>query len=260
VAAPSSPPLSQSERDSQWPCPYPESDAWFHSEAGKSGTFEGKHGTVISYRGFGQPGAAAETADVVIVVTGFAESYCKYAEVLHTLFLQGLSVYTMDHRSQGMSGQVHPSNPQMVHVHEFDDYVQDLLTFRRKIVPPLLPLGQSFERAQCFVLAHSMGGLVAGLASLEAPALFSKLVLSSPMLLMQTGSVMPPHLVHAIAAAGCLLGKGLEYVPGQVRDSALHPFVAGPPPPIHRWLSSRPSLALHPPVAGPILQASLALA
>ena len=64
------------------------------------------------------------------------------------------------------------------------------------------------------LFAHSMGGAIGAIAAAWEPALFHKVILSSPMIKSLTGGV-PWPLTVLIAHAECLLGKEEFYVLGQ---------------------------------------------
>ncbi len=110
----------------------------------------------------------------VVISTGRTESYIKYVEIAYDLGKQGYSVYMHDHRGQGFSGRM-TKNPQMGHVWDFDNYVEDLKSFYTKVV-------SKQEHKKTFLLAHSMGGGIAALYIEKYPNDFDAAVLSSPML------------------------------------------------------------------------------
>ena len=98
----------------------------------------------------------------------------KYIHELHQF---GYSVYTFDHRCQGLSGRAVPGHHQRVHVDDFRWYVDDMLTF----VDNHVPKHHTSDGNRLTILAHSMGGMVASLATLRRPELFRALVLCAPM-------------------------------------------------------------------------------
>ncbi|MDM8563296.1 alpha/beta fold hydrolase [Candidatus Marithioploca araucensis] len=110
----------------------------------------------------------------VVISSGRIESYIKYEEIISDLGKQGYSVYIHDHRGQGFSGRM-TKNPEMGHVWDFDDYIEDLKTFYTRVVTQK-------EHQKTFLLAHSMGGGIAALYIERYPNDFDAAVLSSPML------------------------------------------------------------------------------
>ncbi|MBR9729293.1 alpha/beta fold hydrolase [Shewanella intestini] len=109
----------------------------------------------------------------VVISNGRVESYLKYQELMYDLYQQGYSVYTLDHRGQGLS-QRQTHNPHQGFVKRFEDYVVDLSDFIKQIV-----LGQQHQ--QLNLLAHSMGSTVATLLLAQQPHWFNCAVFSSPM-------------------------------------------------------------------------------
>ncbi|MCD8118894.1 MAG: alpha/beta hydrolase [Lachnospiraceae bacterium] len=65
-----------------------------------------------------------------------------------------------------------------------------------------------------YLFAHSMGGGIGAALTAKEPHLFSKVVLSSPMVRPLTG-VVPWPIAKGIVAAMCAAGKETEYVIGQ---------------------------------------------
>lgn len=109
----------------------------------------------------------------LIVVNGRIESAWKYQELFYDFFQQGYDIYSFDHRGQGLSSHLAP-NPEMGHVHEFDDYLDDM-----DLVLKSFDLSRYQQR---HVLAHSMGGNIATRYIQTRPAHnFDKIALSAPM-------------------------------------------------------------------------------
>ena len=109
----------------------------------------------------------------IVISSGRIESYLKYKEFIYDLFQNGFAVFILDHRGQGLSGRM-THDPQHGYVANFDDYVDDLITFVESIVKPL-------QQGQLHLVCHSMGGAIGALTLLRVPALFTKAVLASPM-------------------------------------------------------------------------------
>jgi len=110
----------------------------------------------------------------IVISSGRTESYIKYKEFIYDLGKQGYSVYIHDHRGQGFSGRM-TKNPEMGHVWDFDDYIEDLKTFYTRVVTQR-------QHKKTFLLAHSMGGAIAALYIERYPNDFEAAALSSPML------------------------------------------------------------------------------
>lgn len=116
---------------------------------------------------------AAHHTRVVVIVTGRAESYIKYAEVAYDFFRFGYDVMVLDHRGQGRSGRMLPDT-QRGHVVNFDDYVDDLNMFMQLEVNPR-------GYTSLFALAHSMGGTIVTRFIIRQPEGFNAVALCAPM-------------------------------------------------------------------------------
>jgi len=127
----------------------------------------------IFYRRWGpSPPRAA-----VIVVHGLGEHCGRYGNVVEALCPKGFAVYGLDLRGHGRSGG------RRGHVRAFSDYLED--TGR------LIDLvGDREPDSRCFLLGHSMGGLIALRYAIDHPKGLSGLVLSSASLKIK-GEVPP---------------------------------------------------------------------
>lgn len=113
---------------------------------GTKGNFRADDGINISYMAF----EVENEKGAIVISSGRTESYIKYQELVYELTRQGYSVYLHDHRGQGYSDRLLKDDLHKGHVDEFNDYVNDLDTFVRKVV-----LLKSHKKM--FLLAHSMG-------------------------------------------------------------------------------------------------------
>jgi lysophospholipase len=134
------------------------------------GTFHGVAGLELAYASVLVPDARA----TVVIVTGRTENLMKYQEVAADLVRQKYSVYVYDHRGQGFSQRLLPSEPQKGHVEDFENYVDDLQTFVQQVV-------KRVPHTKLLLLAHSMGGGVATRHLQRFPGVFAGAALSSPM-------------------------------------------------------------------------------
>jgi lysophospholipase len=154
----------------------------------------------------------ADAKGTVLVVPGRTEPWLKYGEVFYDLFNRGYSVYSYDHRGQGLSPHLATKNPQIGHIDDFEKYVDDLELFVKSMIVPNVGAG-----SKLYLLAHSMGGGIA-LEYLERGANpFAAAALSSPMIDINT-KPYPESVAVAISAAGVALGKAEEYAIGQKDD------------------------------------------
>ena len=150
---------------------------------------------------------------VIVISHGFTESVKKFNEATYYMLQAGYEVWGVDHRGHGLSVRQN-DNPYVVFVEKFDDYILDLKWFVENKVKPAskgLPL---------YLYCHSMGGCIGARLIEEAPELFTKAVLSSPMLGLDFG--MPIHLVYIGATP-----KGM----GENRKKPLAPVTSFPADP-----------------------------
>lgn len=142
----------------------------------------------------------------VVLLPGRTETIEKYFETVSTLRARSLAVATLDWRGQGASERL-LSDPLKGHVRNFGDYLGDLDALMKQIVEP------SFPRPH-FVLAHSLGGLIALHALRAWPTRFAHLATTSPLLAIRTPS---PALTRLLGR----IGPSAWYVPGGARFNPL---------------------------------------
>ena len=138
----------------------------------ESGYDERIPGQPVYYERFTPPG---DVKGVIVLSHGFTESVRKFTESIYYMLRQGYMVWGIDHRGHGRSYR-HNSNPYVVHVEHFRDYVLDLQHLVRSKVMPAA--GDRPLALYC----HSMGGCIGAWLIEDDPALFTRAVLSSPML------------------------------------------------------------------------------
>ncbi len=92
------------------------------------------------------------------------------------------------------------SDISMVTVNSFDDYVSDLDMFIREIVM------KREGRRPLYLYGHSMGGAIAALYLEKHPEVFTKAVLSSPMIEMLYGNFSHFAVEAILFVAACLTG------------------------------------------------------
>ena len=148
---------------------------------------------------------ADEPKAVVLFSHGFTESEVKYRELIYYFLRMGYTVYFPEHCGHGYSYRM-TDDFSLVHVDRFSTYIEDLLSVSAlaKGENPGLPF---------YLFAHSMGGGVAAAAAAQAPGMYDKVILTSPMIRPVTGSA-PWALSGALVSAMCLLGKQKDYIFG----------------------------------------------
>ncbi|MDB6452105.1 alpha/beta fold hydrolase [Falsirhodobacter sp. 20TX0035] len=137
--------------------------------------------------------------DTVLLLQGRTEYIEKYEPVAEALVTRGWSVATLDWRGQGGSDRALP-DPMIGHVRDFSDYQMDL----RAVLPVLT--------GRVFVIAHSMGGLIA-LRWLMEGADVAAIAFSAPMWGLPMEGLMRP-VAHLVAGSSAVLNRADRPVPG----------------------------------------------
>ena len=184
----------------------------------------------------------------VMLVGGRAEAVEKYYETVRALQERGFHVVSFDWRGQGLSERI-ARDPALGHVETFDDYVIDLETVLTRMVLPDC-------RPPFFLLAHSMGGLVALLAGPRITGRFKRMVLLTPLLAFGSSLPLPQRWIARVAAAATFLGLGRLHATAR-RKVTTWPFMGNvltSDPQRHaRWqamIEARPQLSLGGPSFG----------
>ncbi len=149
----------------------------------------------------------ADARGVIVISHGFCESIEKYKEVIYYFVKAGFQVHLADHRGHGRSLR-ETTHPNMVHITEFRDYVNDLHALITNIIKPTagkLPL---------YLYAHSMGGAIGALYLETYPQTFTKAILTSPMLAIYMGPI-PAFVGQALGWFMVKLHRDQNYAPGQ---------------------------------------------
>ncbi|WP_276120241.1 alpha/beta fold hydrolase [Pararhizobium qamdonense] len=174
------------------------------------GFFEGVGNRKLRYAIFKSDAPVAK--GTVVLLQGRNESIEKYAETIGELTARGLWVATFDWRGQAGSERL-LKNRRRGHVRRFADYESDLSTFLEKIVLP-------DTRLPFFMLAHSMGALV---ALAQAPLLASRidrLAIAAPFMALG-GQKVGHGMISLLASAFTLFGLGSLPL---MRDKGSRPF------------------------------------
>ncbi len=154
---------------------------------------------------------ADDPKGVIVISHGFTESIKKFTESVYYMLQAGYEVWGVDHRGHGRSFR-HNSNPYVVHVERFEDYVLDLVHLTETRVLP------SAGELPVYLYCHSMGGCIGAWLIEAYPSLFRKAVLSSPMLGLSFGKI-PVPIVY--------LGASIKGI-GEKRKEPLNPIDSFP--------------------------------
>lgn len=138
---------------------------------------------------------------IVLFVHGLAEHSGRYQRTAEHFAGLGFACYGFDLRGHGAS------QGRRVHVDAFDDYVKD-------VDAALALVGGRHPALPCFLVGHSMGGLITIRFVLAKPGTIAGAVVSSPLL--------APH-PSAVPSAGTRLAAGLlsKVAPGLLIPSGL---------------------------------------
>ena len=111
----------------------------------------------------------------VLMVHGFTENAYKYAELIHSLLRNGLSVVIYDQRGHGRSWRKEGiGDPSVTHVDAFDEYVRDLGAVADQAL--------SACPKPWTLFSHSMGGAVSALYLESHPDAFARAAFCAPMI------------------------------------------------------------------------------
>ncbi len=145
----------------------------------QEGTFQGFDGKPLYYEYF----QTQESRGAVVIVHGLSEFTGKYHEFAWYLLNQGYDVFLYDQRCHGRSCRL-TQRQDLIHVDHFTDYHKDLHCFVENVIRKAtnLPL---------YLYAHSMGGAAAIQYMAQHSEVFTKAVLSAPMIEPLTGNVSP---------------------------------------------------------------------
>ncbi len=150
-----------------------------------TGEFAGSDGVKIFYRHYP---AESERARLVIA-HGLGEHSSRYGNVIERMLPMGISVWVPDHRGHGQSEGTRG------HVLNFMQYLTDL-----RAMIELARDGMAGD-CKCFLLGHSMGGLIAIHYAQRFPELIDGVLASSPAL----------GMVIEVPAAKKILGLFMSY-------------------------------------------------
>jgi len=195
------------------------------------------------------PAAKGESGGTVLLLHGRTEFIEKHFETIADLRARGLGVFTLDWRGQGLSDGPN-GDPQKGHIGDYTEYLDDLDLFVRTIVVPE-------TTGPVFILAHSMGALVALQYCHDHPGMIERLVLCSPLIQLAAGR-LPGGVTQLFARLGARLGFHNNYVPGRAKYWAAKENFADNPlttdPGRYQiaaeWIDRDSNLAVGPPTIG----------
>lgn len=151
---------------------------------------------------------ATHPKGIIVVVGGRSESWLKYRALFRDLHSSGYTVYSYDHRGQGLSPHLVGDHPQIGHIDDFREYSRDLGAMitevrRREGGRPVNLIG------------HSMGAAVIAEYLADHPNHgIRKAVLVAPMFRINTAP-WPEPLGRLVLVLLQCAGRGSAYAPGE---------------------------------------------
>lgn len=172
-------------------------------------TFQGKKNCPIRYRHFTHDTPASS---LLVIVNGRSENLYKWTEVAWDFYQQGFDILMLDHRGQGLSGRL-LADKQKGYVDEFRYYADDLDGVVKQV-------RAQTPYATQYLLAHSMGSLIASQYLANYDHHIKKAVLCAPFWGVPTKHPVRDHLLVNLMM---ILGQGKRYVMGQGAYKARDP-------------------------------------
>ncbi|GAB56915.1 lysophospholipase [Glaciecola punicea ACAM 611] len=162
----------------------------------------------------------ASASKCIVISQGRSESLVKYAEFIYELYQNGYTVFMLDHQGQGQSTRLLP-NPHIGYVKSFNDYVEDLHEVIENVLNPLLT-DNNQGNLQKILFCHSMGGAIGSMYVLAHPTVFTKLVMTAPMLgiLIPVSESLTYLMVKTVLGIRAFFGLPLGYLWGQTNYEA----------------------------------------
>ena len=145
----------------------------------------------------------------VLVVHGFTECADKFAEVIHSLLRNGMSVVAYDQRGHGRSWRAEGVDDiSLTHVDRFDEYVEDMNAVCARVLSEMPKPWRVF--------CHSMGGAVTALFLERAgeggfPAAIDRAAMCAPMIAPYLRG-LPKPVARLMCRAMKLAGGGKKRI------------------------------------------------
>jgi acylglycerol lipase len=159
----------------------------------EEGTFNGHKGVSLYY----QCWLPAGTPRAVLLVNhGLAEHSGRYINLVNYLVPRGYAIYGFDHRGHGKSPGLRG------YVEDFSDFVNDLGIFLSRV-------RLEYPNTKIFIIAHSVGGTIATVYTLNNQDQFDGLILSGPTL--KVGASVSQGLVFLAPLLSLLIPRAGLY-------------------------------------------------
>ncbi len=151
----------------------------------------------------------------ILILTGRTEFIEKYFETVNDFRGRGFGVLVFDWRGQGGSSRM-LDNPKKGYIEDFNQYVIDFNTILEEIALPDCV-------APFYVVGHSTGSLIALLAMPQEKNRIQRMVLTSPMLALNSLPFSQPTLKY-LSGTATVLGLGEAYVERAPSSMEHRPF------------------------------------
>jgi len=148
---------------------------------------------------------SSQNSKNLVILPGRTEPGFKYAELVYDLRNLGFNIYLLDHQGQGFSERI-LSDSNKGHIRYFTDYTRDFSEWMKEIVVP------ETQNQKRYLFAHSMGGAVASLYLTQGNKNFTRAVLSSPMMEINT-KPYSEGIGRLLTKVLVLAGQGKKYAP-----------------------------------------------
>ncbi|KAG8344279.1 putative Serine aminopeptidase S33 putatively putative esterase [Trypanosoma vivax] len=166
---------------------------------------QNKQGLWLHFAEWAPPRSVPAVRAVLFIISGLGEHTARYDSVgLHFASL-GYHVFNMD--NQGAGG----SEGERLYVENFYDFVDDFIQFKKHA----LSLYPEYTKLPCFLLGHSMGGLIATHVALREPSTFDGVILSGPALEPHPDVASPIKMWVARKLSSCFPKMGVGSVEGK---------------------------------------------
>ena len=145
---------------------------------------------------------------IAVISHGYIETIDKYFETIYYFLRGGFHVFMPEHCGHGRSYRLcsDVNDLSLVHVDDYMRYVNDLLFVSRMAA-------KEFPELPVYLFGHSMGGGIAIATAAHAPSLFSRLILSAPMIRPNTAP-FPWWAACMIAGLFNIIGMKERYLTG----------------------------------------------
>lgn len=153
--------------------------------------------------------AAGELQGVLLLAHGLGEHSGRYQQFAAFFNARGYAVVAPDHPGHGASPGTR------AHVSSFDDFLQPLLQLREDIA-------EWYPAVDCFLVGHSLGGLIVSRLLLQAQCRFAGAVLSGPALAVARPPPAPLLWFNRLLSRCWPTVGMMQLDPGQIsRDPAV---------------------------------------